>query len=335
VNSASLLAINLYLHLRHQRISATELFWAQGAEEDAATFVRMTQVWKPWVSIHPGGLLQAKQLGDVAARFSSVAYLTVDNDWAVENRANLPEKIILPVFPKSGTLEFGLAQEIESHDYELGGKNEWNGSPTAFSPHVLRSLSAVHIRDFFPSYAEQAINELKKDGHLTVVDVGCGPISKLRWGALYGNMEIIGVDPLNDLYDVVIERHGLSALPMIRPNKSINAFAETLDLGGETFDMFYSCNALDHTQELERSFSSIRDGLRIGGAAIVQLNTREGKRQMYGGLHKYDCRMEGSVLWYAEKDGEERNLFAEVEGFTVERVYWSTEESFAFLLRRV
>ena len=344
MNSATLLAINLHLK-RAELLSQAggaparlTVFWDPADEQNARDFIRML---RPWVSRFAPVEGRRAELSELPGLIESdpdaiVAYVTSDFDAAAATSRDLGRRFVAPVVPDVGSLGFGLMQEVESHDYELGGLNEWNGAPTSFSPFVLQSLSLVHTKKSFPNLALADIRALWKGGaaSIRVVDIGCGPISRLRWGALEGMMTIIGVDPLNDLYDVVIERHGYSALPHIRPEKCLTEFAEDLDFGGDTFDLFYSCNALDHTQDVDRAFTAIKKGLTIGGAAVLVINTREGERQQYVGLHKYNLWIEDKTIKVSEQDASVRDLLAAVGGLHLENIYWNNE-SFACLLRRV
>jgi SAM-dependent methyltransferase len=105
-------------------------------------------------------------------------------------------------------------------------------------------------------------------------------------------------------------------------------------LNGKKFAFIYSCNALDHTQDVERTFASIRDALTPDGIAVISLFVKEGEAQNYEELHKYNFWLEGGRLLCSEKDTAPRDLLSDLGGLTLARVYYSNETDFGILLRR-
>ena len=103
-------------------------------------------------------------------------------------------------------------------------------------------------------------------------------------------------------------RHGYEHLPMLRPQENIAGYAESADLKGRTFDIVFSMNALDHTQDLPCAIATILRAMRPGGAALISVGTNEGKRQNYSGLHKYDISAQGDEIVFGTKDGDVRRL---------------------------
>jgi len=90
-----------------------------------------------------------------------------------------------------GSRDLALFQEVLHHDIELGGHNDWTGGDSQFGAAVLRTLSAVHCRSRFPGYVERHLPALRQaDQRIRALDVGCGAVSRLRWGALNGLMTV-------------------------------------------------------------------------------------------------------------------------------------------------
>ena len=178
-------------------------------------------------------------------------------------------------YPALNSLEEAFFKEVLHHDFELGGKNQYDGSHTSFSPWVLRQLSTVHIRDFFPMYGMEELQILRarRLSPLRTLDIGCGPISVLRWGALQGLMHIIGVDPLLDIYRLILARHGLDKLDSVLCHEELSLRAEELpmSLHAGTFDVVYTNNALDHTQDPLTVTTIMAQCLRPGGIAMIQV----------------------------------------------------------------
>jgi SAM-dependent methyltransferase len=225
-------------------------------------------------------------------------------------------------------------KEVQAHDFELGGVIEWNEEFEAqFSRYVLQSLSLAHVKRSFPF---DLWHSLPQDWRkpLRCLDVGCGPISKLRYGALKGWLHIVGVDPLNDMYSAILARHGLTQIEKIRPDDIISGFAEDVEFSDNPFDLIYSLNALDHTQDLVRSLKHIGDNLSPGGVAYIQVYEKEGERQNYSGLHKFNIWIQDDIVMYNEKDTKPENLIAQIPLLHMDRIYITDQDECAFSVRR-
>jgi SAM-dependent methyltransferase len=199
-----------------------------------------------------------------------------------------------------------FAREVSHHDFELGGKNEWDGAPSRYAEHTLRVLSATHCHDAFPRYAIDDLSRLRArlggSRALDVLDVGCGPVTQLRWGALQGWLRVLGADPLLDMYRVVLARHGLDSLPHLMVEDGWGCGIEDLPHDASArFDVVYTSNALDHTQDPLRAIQSLCGALRPGqrGLVIIQVATNEGTRQGWDQLHKFDMRIDGKDQFVA------------------------------------
>jgi SAM-dependent methyltransferase len=344
MNLASLMVFDIYFYFREQAREkpgkAIDLVLAYDCEhsELAEDVKRMLNAWPRRVRLREvdSTMLLREGYERVENGLTPIAVVEEDESRVRDIRSAVRNPVIAPVIPALDAEEFGFFQEYESHDYELGGLNEWNGSPTAYSPAVLQSFSRVHCRQNYPNYVEpelEALRDISGTARLRALDIGCGPISRLRWGALAGRLEIAGVDPLNDLYDAILARHGLDALPEIRPSRRFNALAEEVQFGDEKFPFVYTNNALDHTRDLLRSMRTIVDVLAPNGIALFLCHTKEGIRQSYSGLHKYNIWYEDEILRYSAADTTPRDLLQDVGGLETARVVWADEESLCLVLR--
>jgi SAM-dependent methyltransferase len=264
-----------------------------------------------------------------------IAVLTEDESNLLKIKSECSNPIIAPIVPETETIEYGFFRELEGHDFEIGGLNEWNGAPTLYSQYVLQSLSRASCRMAYPAYAIDEITKLAafaEGTRLRVLDVGCGPISRLRWGALTGEMEIVGVDPLNDLYNALLARHGFDGLAEIRPTQTFNDLIETVDLGGEKFAFVYSCDALGHTQDPVKFIQAISTALDSRGMVVLNTTSREGKRNGYARGYKFDIWYDGA-LRYSTEEQQPRNLLEDVGTLMLDRVYWANDDSLCLSLR--
>lgn len=245
-----------------------------------------------------------------------------------------PENLARPGAPLSA-LDTGLLEELGHHDISVGGRNEASGEDAVFAAAVLQQVSQVHCQDSFPAWAMPEIAALRQPGErLVALDIGCGPLTGLRMAQLEGWMEVVGVDPLNDLYAMVLARHGLDAVPEIHPTQRIAGFAESFVWPAASVSLVYTRNAIDHVQDLPAAMRRVRDVLRPGGAVVMIGPAHEGTRQNNSGLHKYDIWAEdGRLLFRSPKDPVAPLLDA-CPGLRLERVQHADASWLALILRR-
>jgi SAM-dependent methyltransferase len=315
---------------------------------DTAEIFRVTRPWQSWMTIT--GVVTADRASVAAALLTTDArqadiLLCLSNDGAIKTIVRAAcldggRTFIDPTLAPQDTREHALYQEVLHHDFELGGFNEWTGKDAQYSSAVLRMMSATHCRMAFPAYAAKPLAELwQQNGGrpLQALDVGCGAISRLRWGALSGLLTITGVDPLLDMYSIVRERHGYTALPEIRCTREIVIGAEDLRsaIAPGSFDFVYCANALDHTEDPGRVIESIAAALRIGGVFAVDVYTREGSRENWWQLHQFDMYLNDRSEFVAEtRDGVVRPLVPPGCGLVVREIA-GQHETTALILERV
>jgi SAM-dependent methyltransferase len=244
-------------------------------------------------------------------------------------------------YPDDSGRTSGLFHEMAHHHYELGGQNEWDNAVVKYAPHILRHISAANCILYFPPYV---LDELRADHQklgrpLEALDVGCGPISRLRWGALQDLLHVTGVDPLLDIYDVILTHHGLDRLPAIRVDRAINDNAENLDrhVAAGSVDFAFSCNALDHAEDPPAVIGQLASALRPGALFALEFATREGSRQSWQQLHQFDLfldteRREVMCEW---RDGPRVTLVPEDAPFILDRVVVDEGDYTVVVLRRV
>jgi SAM-dependent methyltransferase len=108
------------------------------------------------------------------------------------------------------------------------------------------------------------------------LDVGSGVVSILN-----GLVNVRAVDPLGDLYRLVFdyERHKL-APPMAFP-------AEELPFKND-YEIVHISNAIDHTQDPVKAFSSLYKSVKPGGYLIIQGFENEATHENWQGFHQHD-----------------------------------------------
>ena len=307
---------------------------------------RMLAPWSNWLRIRrcrltpdpadDGALIQLElKRGDIVIAICSDPALQKSWQSACEKTG---VHFIVPEYPPAGTLDNDFVREVSHFDFEFGGKNEFDGAPTRYAANCLRQLSSTHSKDFYPIWAFAPLlrGPNARQRPLKVMDIGCGPVSVLRWGAVHGEISITGVDPILDMYALVLARHGLDALPKIRCDREIVGFGEDLEalLADGDFDAIYTQNALDHTQDPARVIENISRKLAPNGLAVIQVATREGTRQKWDQLHKTDIYLKDNVLMYAHQHTPERPLLSTESRLHLKHVECNTPDWLACILEK-
>ena len=218
-------------------------------------------------------------------------------------------QLFTPDTPPLETMAHDLLREVNHFHFEYGAHNEWADVDTNYSPDVLHVLSSVSCRMVYPSWAVEGMD--RKSRPSRVIDIGCGPISLLRWGALRGDLEITGIDPLLEMYALMKARHGYDQLPSIRCDHEIPEFAEELNdlVPDGQYDVIFSQNALDHTQIPEKVVASFESKLAPGGRIAIAVATREGTRQNWDQFHKTDLDVRDGEVVFRRQNTDWMPLF--------------------------
>lgn len=242
--------------------------------------------------------------------------------------------LILPIFPSADTFENDMIREVFHFDFEYGAKNDLNGTAVNFSTPTLQLLSATSCRNYYPVWGFEGWSCEHKPWR--VMDIGCGPMSVLRWGVLQGIMSITGVDPLLDMYALVRAKHGYDSLPCIRCDVEISSFAEKLEdlVPDESYDIIYTQNALDHTQDPERVIANMSQKLSPKGRVIIQVATKEGTRQNWDQFHKTDIYLNNDELVYCHQNSPEKPLLSSSCQLSLVKVQYYSPEWLSVILEK-
>jgi SAM-dependent methyltransferase len=132
--------------------------------------------------------------------------------------------------------------------------------------------------------------------HVSILDVGAGPLTRLGYRYPGKTLEIVATDPLADLYDRLLRETNLDP-----PVRTIGVAGEDLvqHFGRNRFDLAYATNALDHSAEPVQIIENMVDVVRPGGVVLLRHKRNEGASARYGGLHQWNFDAEGGdlVVW--------------------------------------
>jgi SAM-dependent methyltransferase len=347
--------INLILsslfNLRAHRGPTRRVFIAIDAATGIAPaeYLRCLRPWASWVQVTgalqlPGPALIPTIESSATEGADLLVVVTADPALAKAARtacAGRRQTCVDSAVPPEGSREMALFQEVLHHDFELGGFNEWTGQGSQFGAPTLRMMSLVHCRRMYPGYVDSYVARLRagRPGHpIEALDVGCGSISRLRWGALNGLMTVTGIDPLLDMYAVVRERHGLGQLAEIRCAREVSIGAEAMSahFPPAAFDFVYSANALDHVEDPTAVMETVGEVLRPGGILAIQVYTREGTRENWWQLHQFDMYVNEAGVFVSEtKAGLVRPIFSPRCGLAVREVVVKNDEHTWLVAERV
>jgi len=164
----------------------------------------------------------------------------------------------------------------------------------------------TRIEEFPPVLLHQVIPFVQQtfelEGPARCVEIGSGPLSTLAHGVEAGLLDLTAVDVLAEAYGELLERTGNGDFP-VRP---VAGAAETLlDVVPEDeCHIAFARNALDHTDDIARSFDSLVRTLLPGGALVLEHHLREGTRQQWSDSHHWDLDVDGGALVATGRSGQ-------------------------------
>lgn len=311
-------------------------------------YLRLLQPWRSWITIDAVvTLTEPPKPGVLKSQVSPTCQAVV----VVSEREDIVRSVrreseslgltcIDSAYPSGPSRTLALCQEVAFHDFEIGGFNEWDEQPTKYSQHILKCLSVTHCEKIFPQWALPYIERLRQgqEGRpVEALDIGCGPISVLRWGVLRGLVSVTGVDPLLDMYHIILNRHGLSNLPEIFCQRELCISAEELSqyVPPGSYDFAFSRNAIDHVDDPPFLVAQVAVCLRPGGVFVLEFNTREGTHENWAQLHQFDLYLNSHrQLICQSRDGSIRSLVPEDTGFVLREIITNTDVYTVVVLER-
>jgi len=136
------------------------------------------------------------------------------------------------------------------------------------------------------------------DQPVDLLDVGAGPLTVLGKTYKGRTLRIVAVDPLAMAYDRLLSKHGIT--PLVR---TIRGDAERLSaqFGGESFDLVYARNSIDHAYSPENAILEMVRVVRKDGFVVLIHSVNEAEKQRYEGLHQWNLSPEDGDLVISTK----------------------------------
>jgi SAM-dependent methyltransferase len=166
--------------------------------------------------------------------------------------------------------------------------------------------------------------------HVSILDVGAGPLTSLGYRYPGKTLTIVPVDPLADEYDRLLRDAGL-----VPPIRTITVAGEDLaeHFGSRKFDIAYACNSLDHSADPLRIIANMVAVVRRGGVIVLRHKRNEGEQARYGGLHQWNFEVTDGRLLLWNKAAEV-DIGSALEGRAVATAWVSGNEAIARLVVR-
>ena len=126
-----------------------------------------------------------------------------------------------------------------------------------------------------------------------LLDVGAGPLTVLGKKCEGRTLRIVAVDPLAIAYDKLLSKYGVT--PLVR---TIRGDAERLSaqFGGESFDLVYAQNCIDHSYSPENAILEMVKVVRKDGFVVLNHSANEAEKQRYEGLHQWNLAQQDGDL---------------------------------------
>ncbi len=187
---------------------------------------------------------------------------------------------------------------------DLSGAEEevafWRGAFERYKNDPSKSYIGVKLDPDRPLQGEIAERvRISVDGEqkiARILDVGCGPLSTVGKKADGLDVELVGLDPLADEYQMLIDEAGLKS-----PHTSVAGFAEKASeyFGEGSFDYVHAENSLDHVQDAERAVAELQKTCRPDAVFFFRVFVNEGEHNHYSGLHQWNFdSYNGKVIFW-------------------------------------
>lgn len=144
-----------------------------------------------------------------------------------------------------------------------------------------------------------------------ILDVGAGPVTTV--GRTWPGHEVFitPIDPLADKYNQSLRERGFH--PPVPTQRCAGEVIERR-MPRDFYDLAYSRNALDHSEDPVSIISQMLGAVKPGGYVYLEHSVREASKQGYKGLHQWNFFEDGA--FYVEGSSSIVNVFLKFEDRT-------------------
>lgn len=160
---------------------------------------------------------------------------------------------------------------------------------------VIQRTATEPIQPYLSEYLPVGKTEIR------ILDIGSGPISFINHNLNGSKIVVEPIDALGDNYRRMLEQ--LKLKPAVYPRP---IYAEQLldYYPADSFDLVYTCNALDHTLDPLRVIANALTVLKPDRCLFISTLENEGDRER-GGLHNWNLFTDGISLFLRSKGDDE------------------------------
>lgn len=176
---------------------------------------------------------------------------------------------------------------------------------------IGRRLDPLRREADFPAFLRDPVlpalaGHFGQAGPLRCLELGPGPLSSLAWGVDRGLLAVTAVDVLATEFAELRRRHGIRDYPVA----AVPGRGETLleQFGEARFHLAYVRNALDHTDDLPRSFDNLVRSVMPGGGLALQHHLNEGSHRNWSDSHHWNLDLGDRGLAATDRQGTRHEL---------------------------
>lgn len=187
----------------------------------------------------------------------------------------------------------GMRDEIAFWDHHMA-TNYRSDNPGGLSEEARFRLDpAAPLQPEFVALVAHCTND-----PIRILDVGCGPFSRMGKTMPGRRMELVAVDPLADLYAELHRKYHLT--PAVAPLRGDGEELASM-FPAEHFDLIHANNCLDHSYDPVKALGAMFTLLKPGCTIYLrhELNAAEGANYM--GLHQWNFHPVDGRFWITDR----------------------------------
>jgi len=216
-----------------------------------------------------------------------LTYVTHGHMLSIQNRILLFASKYLPL-PQKMKWRIGLTDEIAFWEGFIAS----NYAPVNGTPPTVEGRTRCDPGSPLSDELKALVAHINSPV-IRILDVGCGPLTRVGKTMEGKRIELFCVDPLAEVYTELCRKHRVPVPVPVQKGE-----AETLGelFGSESFDLIHANNCLDHAYDPVRAIQLIVDLLRPGCSLYLRHEMNVAETAGYMGLHQWNFRTENGDM---------------------------------------